>query len=992
MPTPQAQAITRELRTEIRGEVYTDPVSLGIHATDASHYQMMPACVVVPKDQDDVINAVRIAIAHDMPITARGGGTSLAGQTFGPGLILDCSKYMNNVLEVNPDQRWARVQPGVVRDQLNTQLKPLGLHFAPDPATSSRATIAGMIGNNSSGTRSIIYGKTIDHIIAIKILLADGTILTLDNCDTNRWSDRSAGSGREAELYRGISEIIRANHDEIQSRFPKTMRRVSGYNLDAFTNNNGHAGTGPEPNSGGWNLSSLIVGSEGTLAILLEATVRLVDNPKATAVCVVHFDDVIESLRHVPAMLEHNPSTVEMLDDTIIVEARRNPSAAHLADFFDGEPKAVQIVEFMADTQQQANQRAESFAQSMRDTQVGYTTVIRNDTVGIGHIWELRKLGVGLASNIKGSAKPLDFVDDAAIPVEHLADYIRRLLDICDKLNVKVSICAHASVGVLHPKPLIDLHKPDDVKKMRTIADAAFQMVKEYGGSWCGEHGDGLVRGEYIERFFGPKLYDAFRQVKTLFDPGNRLNPGKIIDTPRMTENLRYGTPDYSKRIAEVKSNYHYHDQGGFALAVEQCNGLGACRKTDTGTMCPSYMATRDEEAVTRGRANALRLAMSGQLGPDALTDDRLHEVLSLCLSCKACKSECPNAVDMAKLKSDVLQMRHDRHGTPLGTKLIGRSPDMARLTAGILAPFVNFVQSLPPFKIIFEKITGIDRRRPLPKLARVTFPKLLRNRPSPPVQPGPTGGLGESGESGGSGGHVVLFDDTYTNYYEPNVGLAAVQLLQGLGYQVTIAKAGCCQRPRLSKGLVKEAKKYGTKTLQNLDIFAKQGLPILTLEPSCASALADDLPDLIDDQAMGQRVAAQIKLIDTFLAEELDAGRLKGKLVSDCKDALIHGHCHQKALFASDSTARLLQHAGVNVSEIDSGCCGMAGSFGYEHHDLSMTIGEQRLFPAVREKKPDATVVACGFSCRHQLKDGCNETAKHLVEVIRAEQQASAD
>ncbi len=972
MTSLQSDALSGELHAAIRGEVYVDPVSLGIHATDASHYQMMPACVVVPKDEDDVKEAVRIAVAHGMSITARGGGTSLAGQTFGEGMILDCSKYMNNVLEVNADERWARVQPGVVRDQLNNFLKLQGLHFAPDPATSSRATVGGMIGNNSSGTRSVIYGKTIDHVIAAKVLLADGTVLILDACDTDLWSDRSAGSGREAELYRGVGEIIRANRDEVIERFPKTMRRVSGYNLDAFAGSSGHLPDRGDT-SGGWNLASLIVGSEGTLAVLLEATVRLVDNPKATAVCVVHFDDVIESLRHVPAMLEHNPSTVELLDDTIIVEGRRNPSSAHLADFFEGEPKAVQIVEFIGETPQHAAERAEAFAAAMRENNVGYTTVIRTDPVGIGHIWELRKLGVGLASNIKGSAKPLDFVDDAAIPVQHLADYIRRLVEVCDSLNVPVSICAHASVGVLHPKPLLDLHKPEDVKKMHAIADAAFEMVREYGGSWCGEHGDGLVRGEYIERFFGSTLYGAFRQIKTLFDPNNLLNPGKIIDTPAMTENLRYGTPGYETRIAEVKSNYHYHDQGGFALAVEQCNGLGACRKTGSGTMCPSYMATRDEEAVTRGRANALRLAMSGQLGPDALTDDRLHDVLSLCLSCKACKSECPNAVDMAKLKSDVLQMRHDKHGTPFGTKLIAESPDMARRVAGVLAPVANFVQSLTPFKVIFEKITGVDRRRVLPELTRTPLSKLLGNRKSQPAS------------ASRSDRHVVLFDDTYSNYYEPNVGLSAVELLENLGYKVTLAKAGCCQRPRLSKGLVKDAKKHGTQTLANLDTFAKQGLPILTLEPSCASALTDDLPDLIDDQEMGQRVSSQIKMIDTFLAEELDAGRLQGKLTSDIQDALLHGHCHQKALYGSAAMMRLLKHAGVNVNEVDSGCCGMAGSFGYEHHDLSMQIGEQRLFPAVREKDTDTVVVACGFSCRHQIKDGCNETARHLVEVLHA-------
>ncbi len=974
MPSPETQtnidmdALADALNAGVQGEVYTDIVSRGIHATDGSHYQMMPACVVVPKDEADVAAAVRIASQYKMPITMRGGGTSLAGQTFGHGMILDCSKYMNNVLEVNAEQKWARVQPGVVRDQLNKQLAPLGLHFAPDPATSSRATIGGMIGNNSSGTRSLIYGKTIENVIATKVMLIDGTILTFDDCDADTWSDRSAGSSREAELYRTVGEVVRANYDEIEARFPKMMRRVSGYNLDEFKSN---SRSGPDHDGNPWNLSNLIVGSEGTLGILLEATVKLVDNPKATAVCVVHFDDIIESLRHVPLMLEHSPSTVELLDKQIIDEGRHNSSTAHMADFFEGNPEAVQIIEFMGDTQEQANQRADAFIAAMREHNVGYAHVLRTEPQGKANIWELRRLGVGLASNVKGSAKPLDFIDDAAIPVEHLAEYIDRLLKVCNDLEVPVSLCAHASVGVLHPKPLLDLHKPDHVEKMRKIAEASFAMTIEYKGSWCGEHGDGLVRGEFLERFFGSQLYNAFKQVKHLFDPENLLNPGKIIDTPKMHEYLRHGVPGYEQHVHEVKSNFKYNEHGSFPLAVEQCNGIGACRKNGTGTMCPSYMATRDEESVTRGRANALRLAMSGQFGEDALTSDRVKDVLSLCLSCKACKSECPNAVDMAKLKSDVMQMRYDKHGTPLGAKLIGGSPDSAKLASGPLAPIANFVQSLPPFKVLFEKLTGIDRRRPYPKLASKKLATLLKSRKKYEPEPNK---------------HVVLFDDTYANYYEPNVGLSAVELLEGLGYKVTIAKAGCCQRPRISKGLVKEAKRLGTQTMQNLDVFAKQGLPIIALEPSCASSLADDLPDLVDDTEMGKRVAKQIKMIDTFLAEEIAAGNLDAsKLCCEAKDVLLHGHCHQKSLFGTDGIKQLLKQLNVNVNEVDSGCCGMAGSFGYEHHDLSMKIGEQRLFPAIREKSNDTTVVACGFSCRHQIKDGVNEQSRHIVELLKS-------
>ena len=971
-PHAASQDVAHTLKQAIRGEVYADLVSRGIHATDGSHYQMIPACVVVPCDELDVAEAVRIAAANRMPITMRGGGTSLAGQTFGTGMVLDCSKYMNNVLEVNEQERWARVQPGVVRDQLNGELKPLGLHFAPDPATSSRATVGGMIGNNSSGTRSIIYGMTIDNVVAAKVMLVDGTVLELDDCDADRWSDRSAGSNREAELYRGVGEVIRANRDEIDARFPKTMRRVGGYNLDAFT---GHTGAGPEHGGKSWNLTDLIVGSEGTLAVLLEAKVKLVENPKATAVCVVHFHDIIESLRHVPLMLEHKPSTVELLDDTIIVEGLRNPSTIHLADFFEGEPKAVQVVEFMGESRDEANQRVERFAEAMAEHGVGYARVIRTDPKRIANIWELRKLSVGLASNIKGSTKPLDFIDDAAIPVKHLAEYIERLLKVCDEHNVPVSLCCHASVGVLHPKPLLDLHKPDDVRKMKLITEAAFEMVMQYKGSWCGEHGDGLVRGEYVERFFGTRLYDAFKQIKHLFDPDHLLNPGKIIDTPKMTEHLRYGVPGYQQRIAEVKANYRYEDQGGFAKAVEQCNGLGACRKNGSGTMCPSYMATRDEEAVTRGRANALRLAMSGQLGEDALAGDRVKDVLSLCLSCKACKSECPNSVDIARLKSDVLQMHHDKHGTPFSAKLIGGSPEAAALSAGPFAKLANFVQSLPPFKMLFEQVSGIDRRRPYPKVASKTLEKLMKQHEQE-----------REAASGLGGRRVVLFNDTYANYYEPNVGLAAVALLEGLGYRVMLAKAGCCQRPRLSKGLVRDAKRLGTRTMANLDVFARQGLPILTLEPSCASSLADDLPDLIDDREIGQRVAQHVKMLDVFLADELAAGRINGRLKCDAKDVLLHGHCHQKSLFGTDGVKQLLTHAGAAVNEIDAGCCGMAGSFGYEHYDLSMKIGEQRLFPAVREKNADTQVVACGFSCRHQIHDGCNQRARHFVELLRVE------
>jgi len=953
-----------------------------MYATDASHYQMMPRVVVVPADEDDVVATMAVARAHGVPITGRGGGTSLAGQTFGTGIVLDFSNHLNQLLEVNEAERWARVQPGIVRDQLNKKLKPTGLHYAPDPATSSRATLGGMINNNSSGTRSIVFGKTIDNVLALRVLLADGTIAWFEPRKPEAWRTQAQRDGTLGNIFRGVGKIIAANHDEIDRRFPKVMRRVGGYNLD-YLPTRGQATDTPPDDQTPWNLAHLICGSEGTLGLVLEAKVRLAPLPRATALCIVHFHDLIDALQPVPAMLEHSPSAVELLDRIILREARTNPSARQYADFIDGEPEAVQIVEFFApgssrgsdatqaEAQAAANERAERFAADMQAKGVGYSRVLRTDPQTIPGVWELRRLGVGLQSNVKGRVKPLDFVDDACVPVEKLADYIEKLRAICTRHGVAMPICAHASVGVLHPKPALDLHRGEDRAKMKAIAWEAFELVKSYGGAWSGEHGDGLVRGEFVQAFFGDRLYNAFRQLKTLFDPDNLLNPGKILDTPGMTEHLRHATPGYEQRIAEVKANYHYRDQGGFALAVEQCNGVGACRKLDVGVMCPSYMATRDEDATTRGRANALRLAMSGQLGDDGLAGDGVADALSLCLACKACKVECPNAVDMAKLKSDVLQMRHDKHGLPFGSKLMGESPQAAKRIAGPLAPIVNAVQTLPPYKWVMQRVAGIDARRPYPKYASQTLRKRLKGRT--PI------GAGEAGR-------IVLFDDTFTSYHEPWIGVRAVELLEGCGYEVILADAGCCQRPRLSKGMVRDAKRDGLDTLRRLAKFAESGLPILFCEPSCALAIMDDLPDLIDDAALGEQVKQSCHLLDTFLARQLETGAIAVAFEADADEVLIHGHCHQKSLTGTAGLHTLLRRVeGLKVSEVDAGCCGMAGSFGYEHYDVSMAIGGQRLFPAAREaRQRGAAVCVNGFSCRHQLADGCGVPGKHVVELIR--------
>ncbi len=955
----------------MRGEVYTDDVRRGIYATDASHYQVMPTCVVVPRDEADCIAAIKTAAEFGLPVTPRGGATALSGQTFGPGMVIDVSKYMDQVLELNAAERWARVQPGLVADVFNASLAEHGLFFAPDPATGNRATIGGMIGNNSSGMRSVVHGKTIDHVISCKVVLGDGTVMELDAADEAAWQQRSEGDSREAQLYRGVKELVDANREEILARYPKVMRRVSGYNLDEFVDGAGY--TGPIGGRGldghrTWNLSNLVVGSEGTLAFVLEARVRLTALPGARALCVVHFDDVIDSLRHLPAILEHGPSAIELLDDVVVNEALVNPSTRDMTGFIEGKPRAVLICEVSGSDADGAVRNMDALVDDLKQKGIGYAWPVQTDPTAMANVWAVRKLGLGLISNVKGPVKGQAVIEDACIPIEHLAEYTERMQQVCSDLNIRSSVYAHASVGVLHFRPMLDLHRPDHREKMVAIANSAFDMVVEYGGVFAGEHGDGIVRGGFIPRFFGPQLYEAFRQVKQLFDPDNLMNPGKVIDVPPMTSLLRYGD---QYRDMEAQTLFHYREQGGFQLAVEQCNGVGACRKFDDGTMCPSFMATRDESASTRGRANALRLAMSGQLGEDALAGDEVKAVLDLCLACKACRSECPNSVDMARLKSEVLQMHHDAHGVPLGYRMVGGMPGLARWLAGPLAPLVNAVSRLPIYGWVMEKVAGMDRRRPQPPFAARPLVSLLEARPKP--------------DAGVERRKVVLFDDTYANYLEPRVGLSAVELLEGCGYEVVLARAGCCQRPRLSKGLVRAAKKYGTKTMEKLDVFAREGLPIICLEPSCASALQDDLPDLIDDADLGQRVADQVVMIDAFLDAEVAEGRIP-PLALEPGDYALHGHCHQKAAFGTSTIHSHFERSpGATCEEVDSGCCGMAGSFGYEHYDLSVQVGEDRLFPAVRKAVADGkTVLACGISCRHQLHDVLGVGARHWVEVAR--------
>lgn len=949
--------VITELKKEIKGDILSDQYSLGMYATDASIYQILPQVIVIPKDEEDVRKAIRIANKYKLKILPRGAGTSLAGQTVADGLVLDFSKYMNQILEINEKERWVRVQPGLVRDVLNENLAPLGLHFAPDPATSSRANVGGMVGNNSSGTKSILYGKTVDHILEAKVLLADDSVLQLKEFSPEQYLEKCNTPGREGDIYKGFQSIVNNNLDEIKQRFPKVMRRVGGYNLDEFVYTDR------------WNLAKIVTGSEGTLATTLELKLNLVPLPKLKSVVVVHFEQLLDAIAAVTPMLEFNPSAIEILDRTVLNLSKENLTTRQHCHFIEGNPAAILIVEFYSGDFEDVMARPEQMILKLKDLGLGYAFPLFPEGKAYEDVWIVRKKGLGLMLGIKGDKKPLPFIEDAAIPIDVLPEYIDRVLKICEKHNTEVSMYAHASVGVIHVRPILDLRQIEDIENLKKIADETFELVLEYGGSWSGEHGDGLVRSSYNERFFGTKLYNAFREVKRLFDPENIMNPGKIVDAQTIEKNLRYGA-QYSDVTADTQ--FKYKAENSFRESVHMCTGVGECRKIIGGTMCPSFKATRDEEHSTRGRANALRLAMSGQLDKEGLTSERLRQTMDLCLSCKACKSECPSNVDMAKMKSDVGQLYFDKHGTTFRDRLIRDSSKMASRMAGPFAWLFNSIQKTWAFKILLQQIAGFDKRRNLPGYASQPFYKWFsKNGQNQPH----------------SKNKVVLFADTYLNYHEPQIGISAVELLNSCGYEVILANVGCCQRPKISHGFLKEAKAEGTKTAEKLKPYFDQGFKVLVCEPSCASALNDDLPDLIDDQVLAENLKSNVMMIDVFLEKELKSNRINVAFKSVEDDLLIHGHCHQKALYGTNAAKHVFANTNTIVREIPSGCCGMAGSFGYEteHYDISKKIGGEILFPTINKISDQTTVIANGFSCRHQITHFTKTKPKHWVEVVRA-------
>lgn len=949
--------IADELNTKVQGEVRFSERARALYATDASPYEIKPYGVVLPRTAEDVRHVLTIANRYGLPVLPRGGGTSLAGQTVGAAIVLDFSKYMNEVLAFDPEARLIKVQPGVVRDNLNLYLKPYGLQFTPDVATTSRANLGGMVANNSAGTRSIKYGKTVDQVVSMTVMLSDGTVTELREVSGEELGVKLELEGLEGEVYRTVHRIVTEHEDEIERRYPKVMRRVGGYNLDELTQG--------KP----FNLAKLVSGSEGTLAVMLDITVRLEPVPAQRCLALLHFHTLVDALHAVQHVNRHDPTAVEILDHTLFNLGRENPNLAPLLGWLQGEPEAVLMVEFDGEDEDEMLGKLKSLQADPKVGGLSYGAHIAYGAREQAEVWDFRKGGLGVFATMKGDAKPTAFIEDAAVPVESLPHYIPEVLAVCEKHGVRAVMYAHASVGVIHIRPILNLKDPVDIENYRKISEETLALVQKYGGSWSGEHGDGLIRSYGNPYIFGDVLYGEFENLKRAFDPNSIMNPGKIVDAPPMTENLRYG-PDY--HTIPLQTYFDWREDGGFMPAVEMCSGVGHCRKTTTGTMCPSYMATRDEDHSTRGRANVLREAMSGRL-PGGLTSREVFDVLDLCLSCKACKAECPSQVDMAKMKYEFLQHYYDEHGTPLSARAFGNAAYTAPM-GRFLAPIANRLLPRRPVRWLLEKTLGVDRRRVMPLYANAPFDHLHRQHTK-------RNGVAK-GVPKGERPTVALFADTWTMYHDPHIGLSAVRVLEALGYRVERVAYRCCGRPQISKGLLKQAKGMAQRNVDALHDYVKRGVPVLGLEPSCVTAFTGDYRDLIPGETT-ERVASNVKMIDQFLAKEWASGRLEpeGVFHKNSIPLMFHGHCQQRAAIGSAPSKAVLGWTSDRVQEVDSGCCGMAGSFGYSHYDVSMQIGERRLFPAAREHQGE--VVACGFSCRHQLRDGAAREAKHVIEVL---------
>ncbi|ATL72049.1 FAD-binding and (Fe-S)-binding domain-containing protein [Nocardia terpenica] len=959
MSNSDIAALRSALAAELDGEIGFDDYTRALFARDASMYAIEPVGVVFPAHSDDVAAAVRLAAEHGVTVTARGAGTSLAGQTVGAGLVLDLSRHMNRILAIDPVGRTAVVQAGVVQDQLNHAAAQHKLMFGADTSTGNRATIGGMLGNNSCGSRSLVYGSTVDQVLAMDVVLADGSRAHFEPVDETRRAELAAEPTLAGSLYRELPMLVAAHADAIATHYPKYWRQSCGYQLGRLT------GDGP------FDLAKFVVGSEGTLAVVTQAVVRLVPKPARTAIAVGHFASVPAAIAATTDALALGPEQVELMDRTILDLARRKHEYAGLSTILEGDPEALLFVSFSGDDEDALIARLDELEQLWRAHGHGYHLLRAVAPRQQGLLLKVRKSGLGLLMAAgRGTNRPLAFVEDTAVDPIHLVEYTTRFREILDEHGLKAGFYGHCSVGCLHVRPFVDVTDPAQVRSMRAVAEQIKDLVAEYGGVNSSEHGDGLARSEFNREIFGDELYEAMRKIKGLFDPRNILNPGKIVDAPAMTDNLRDAA---LPPAVEITTRLSFEVVGGMRAAADRCMNIGLCRKTDAGVMCPSYQATRNEQDSVRGRANALVKALSEPDPAAALGDERLHEILDLCLMCNACKSECPLSVDMAALKAETLAHHHDRHGVPVRSRIFGAVRRLNRLGSAT-APVANLPLRFAPARRLMVRAVGLAPERPLPIFERDNLIRWFRRR--------------GAGDGTASAGTVVFLADSFATFTEPRIGKAAIELLELAGWRVRLESGGCCGRAAMSKGLLDQAKASAAGLVSVLSQGPDRDAPIVGIEPSCLMMLRDDHESLLPGDEAAARVGGRVRQVEELLAEAIDAGRLRLRADSPLagKSLLYHGHCHLRAAVGTGATVALLRKIpGVTVQELDAGCCGMAGSFGFEaeHYDVSMTIGGNRLFPAIDAASDDTVIVASGVSCRQQIAHGTGRSAAHPVELV---------
>ncbi len=960
------------LATELEGDLFTDETMRTLYATDASAYREMPLAVAIPKSVNDIKKLIAFANANKTSLIPRTAGTSLAGQVVGNGIVVDVSKNFTQILEVNTTEKWVRVQPGVIRDELNMFLKPYGFLFGPETSTANRAMIGGMVGNNSCGSNSIVYRSTREHLLEVKALLSDGSEAVFTSLDTDAFHAKCEEQTLEGNIYKATRSLL-GNYDnqqEIRKEFPKKTveRRNTGYAVDLLLETAPF--TAGEPD---FNFCKLIAGSEGTLAFITEIKLNIVPLPPEAGLLCVHFNTIDEALRANLIGLKYGPSASELIDHYILECTKDNIEQRKNRFFVQGDPGAILVIEYRSENREDIKAIAAKAEREMREAGLGYhfPLLFGEDTK---KIWTLRKAGLGLLSNIPGNAKAVPVIEDTAVDVNDLPAYIREFNEILARYGLYSVHYAHAGSGEIHLRPIIDLKTEEGNKLFRKIAEEIAILVKKYKGSLSGEHGDGRLRGEFIRQMVGEKNYQLLKEIKKAWDPNNIFNPNKIVETPSMNTMLRY-TP--GQQTPKFKTVFRFHNQDVLQHA-EQCNGSGDCRKTHLsgGTMCPSYMATRNEKDTTRARANILREFLTRSTKPNRFDHKEIHDVMDLCLSCKGCKSECPSNVDVAKLKAEFLQQYYDANGVPLRSRMIANFSSFSKLGAMVPGVYNFFMTNAFTSKLI-KKFTGFAPGRSMPGLYTTTlkswYNKHQKNKKS--TTPAKK--------------KVYLFCDEFTNYNDTETGIKAILLLERLGYEVVIPDHTESGRAWLSKGLLRKAKVIAQQNVRSLAPLISEETPLIGIEPSAILTFRDEYIDLADDDLLetARSLSKNVWIIDEFLAMELERGNIDSSLfTTDTRKIMLHGHCHQKSLSSLTSTVKILSiPSGYSVQTIPSGCCGMAGSFGYEkeHFDLSMKIGELVLLPAVRKAKDNDIIAAPGTSCRHQIKDGAAKKSYHPVEIL---------